>query len=313
LKGEPQKDAGSTRVVLFGTGAMACLFGARLAAVADVTLVGTWREAIQAIRERGILLEDARGTQRVPVGARFYDDPPVKADLALVLVKAWQTGEVAAHLQEYLLPGSVAITLQNGLGNVELLGAQARAGSTGEGATLLGPGHVKSGGSGKTFAVAPDGVMDLFRRAGFEAYPSDAAEADSLLWGKLCINCGINALTALLRVKNGELLEMQSACDLMVQAAQECARVAVSKQIRLPYGDPAARVQEVARNTAGNVSSMYQDILRGTPTECDAIYGSVVRHAQLQGVDAPVNRILWTTMRALVQRNGVKVENESCA
>ena len=74
------------RVVVFGTGAMGCLFGARLGSVAEVTLVGTWVDAIAAIRERGILIEDAQAvTGRVQ--AAYLGMPLPPADLALILIK----------------------------------------------------------------------------------------------------------------------------------------------------------------------------------------------------------------------------------
>jgi 2-dehydropantoate 2-reductase len=291
------------RVVLFGTGAMACLFGARLSRAAHVSLVGSWNEAISAIRERGILFEDSQETRTVRVQADYLGAPFVPADLALVLVKAWQTKEIAKYIPAYLNAGGLALSLQNGLGNLELLGAQAFAGSTAEGATLLGPGYVRAGGSGPTHAVAPAWVVDLLRNSGFECYRCNPGEAESLLWGKLSVSCGINALTALLRVSNGELLNSPNAAGLMVRAAEECAVVARARGVALPYADAAVQVREVAARTAGNRSSMLQDILRGAPTECDAINGAVVREGRRLGVPTPVNHVLWQLVRAAVHYN----------
>jgi 2-dehydropantoate 2-reductase len=291
------------RIVLFGAGAMACLFGARLAQTAEVTLVDTWAEGIAAIRERGIIIEDSKGTRSVAVRAQLLEAPEVPANLALVLVKAWQTERVASRLEKYLSPEGLAVSLQNGIGNIELLGSRAFPGSTSEGATLLGPGHVRAAGSGPTHIVAPDWAVKLLRDAGFDTHPCGPREAEGLLWGKLCVSCGINALTGLLRVVNGELLKRPDACDLMIRAAEECASVARAGGIRIPFSDTAAHVKDVARRTAGNKSSMYQDILRGAPTECDAIYGAVVREAELHGVAAPVNGTLWKLVRAITRGN----------
>lgn len=288
------------RVALFGTGAMSCLFAARLARAAEVALVGTWTEAITAIRERGILFEDSREPRTVQVQAGYLGAPIAPADLAIILVKAWQTRQVAGFLSDYLNPQGLVISLQNGLGNLELLGPRAFPGATAEGATLLGPGHVRAGGAGPTHMVAPGWIVDLFRGAGFESYGCGPEEADGLLWGKLAISCGINALTALLRVPNGGLLASAAAQDLMVRAARECAAVAVAKRIRLPFPDPAVRVREVAERTAANRSSMFQDILRGAPTECDAINGAVVREGMRSGVPTPVNEVLWRLVQAAV-------------
>ncbi len=292
------------RIVLFGAGAMSCLFAARLAPVADVVLVDAWAEAVAAIRERGIRLEDEGNLRTVQVEADILGSRAAPADFGIVLVKAWQTEQVARHLEDYLKPGAIAVSLQNGLGNLELLGSRVSPGATSEGATLLGPGHVRAGGSGPTHVVAPEWVVRLMRDAGFDCRRCSRAEAEGLLWGKLAISCGINALTALLRVPNGGLLENPDAGDLMVRAACECAAVACAKGIRLPFGDSAESVKEVARRTAHNRSSMLQDILRGAPTECDAINGAVAKEGARAGVPVPVNEALWRLVRAAVHFSG---------
>jgi 2-dehydropantoate 2-reductase len=202
-----------------------------------------------------------------------------------------------------LTPGGLAISLQNGLGNVEQLGAKAFAGTTAEGATLLGPGNVKAGGSGPTYIVAPEWVVDLLKSAGFEAYACDSNKARSLLWGKLAISCGINALTALLRIPNGALLTIPAATGLMERAVMECASMARAAGIDLPLADPVSYTKQVAERTAANKSSMLQDVLRGAPTECDAINGAVVREGKRLGIPTPVNEILWQLVRAAVQQN----------
>jgi 2-dehydropantoate 2-reductase len=295
------------RIIIFGAGAMSSLFAARLAKVAPVALVDTWSEAISAIRERGILFENASECRSVAVEAHHLGTALEPSNLGVVLVKSWQTAEIAPYVPGYLRPDGLAITLQNGLGNLEILGNRVFPGSTAEGATLLGPGHIRAGGSGPTHVVAPEWVVDLLNRAGFECYGCDEKEAAAILWGKLSVSCGINALTALLRVPNGELLINQNAKDLMIQATMECAAVANALGIRLPFDDPAKKVAAVAERTGGNKSSMLQDILRDAPTECDAINGAVVREGKRLGVATPVNEILWQLVRAAVSMNRSKL------
>jgi len=293
------------RVTILGTGAMACLFGARLAAVAEVTLVGTWAEGLAAIEEHGIVVaeglrESSGDSSTIPVRAARLGAAIEPADLVLVLVKAWQTENVAGHISNLQSPKGITLTLQNGIGNLEKLGPRAHLGVTTQGATLLGPGRVRPGGAGPTHVAGPEWVVELFRRAGFEAHQAGAAQVDGLVWGKLVVNCGINALTALLRVPNGELLARPDAAQLMERAATECAAVARAKGIALPFPDPVARVREVAQKTAVNRSSMFQDILRGAPTEIEAINGAVVREGESLGVPTLVNEILWRLVKALV-------------
>jgi 2-dehydropantoate 2-reductase len=119
------------------------------------------------------------------------------------------------------------------------------------------------------------------------------------VWGKLVINAAINPLTALLRVPNGVLLERPAAREMMKALACESARVAAAENVELPFADPVAAAEEVARKTAGNRSSMLQDILRGAPTEIDAICGAVVQAAQRHKIDTPANWAAWKLVKSL--------------
>jgi 2-dehydropantoate 2-reductase len=292
-------------VTIAGTGAMACLFGARLSSHADVTLLGTWPEGLAALQE-GIRLVEGDGSERTYT-VRATSDPTECAGttMALVLVKSWQTLRAARQLAACMRPDGVALTLQNGLGNLERLQEalgleRAALGVTMMGATLLGPGHVRAGGAGPTHLASHPRLhllIELLRLAGFEV---DMAEnLESLVWGKLAINAAINPVTALLGIPNGELLTRPHALALMADAAEETSAVATAQGIRLPYTEPGTAAVEVAGRTASNHSSMLQDIQRGAPTEIDAICGAIAHEGESFGVPTPVNRTLWHLVRAL--------------
>jgi 2-dehydropantoate 2-reductase len=296
----------SPSVLIAGSGAMACLFGARLSEHAEVTLLGTWPDGLAALQQDGVRLEAGGLESRYIV--RVTSDPgKVRgAPLALVLVKSWQTSRTAAMLATALDPQGVALTLQNGLGNLEALAAalgreRAALGVTTMGATLLGPGRVRLGGSGPTYVARHPRLephLDLLRQAGFSVEVEDDMAA--VQWGKLAVNAGINPLTALLRVPNGALVEDDQARAIMGEAARETAAVAAALGVTMPYRDAAAQAEDVARRTAANRSSMLQDILRGAPTEIDAINGAVAEAGERVKVTATVNRTLWRLVRAAV-------------
>jgi 2-dehydropantoate 2-reductase len=273
--------------------------------------VGSWAAGIAAIRESGITLAAGRSRETVRAEAASWGDPVEPADLVLVLVKSWQAGKVAGELERLLKPAGAALTLQNGLGNLEVLGSRAHLGVTYLGAALLAPGRVRPGGNGPTWVAGPEWIVDLLRRAGLDAEHAPPARIDSLLWGKLAVNCGINALTAILRVRNGELLRRPEAEHLMRRAAQECAAVAAARGIALPFPDAAGQACEVARLTAVNRSSMLQDVRRGAPTEVEAINGAVVRWGEALGVPAPVNEMLLRLVRASHRRTPAARPRES--
>jgi 2-dehydropantoate 2-reductase len=294
-------------ILIVGTGALGTLFAARLAATgANVTLLGTWKTAIEAFNREGarLLQSDGSGIQ-FPV--RATDDPSEcgEADLAIVLVKAWQTERAARQLEKCLPEHGFAVTLQNGLGNREILSARLGAGRvalgvTTTGATLLGPGLARMGGEGLISLEAHSRSRELsglLRRAGFRA--DIVRDANALVWGKLVVNTAINPLTALLRIPNGALLERPGARLAMAALARETAAVATALGVPLPFADPVSTAEDVARRTATNRSSMLQDVKRGAPTEIDAICGAVVRAGEERGVRAPVNWTMWQLVSAL--------------
>lgn len=293
-------------ILIVGTGAMACLFGARLAPYADVTLLGTWPDGIAALQDRGVCLVEGDGSeQSYPVRATSDPAQCVNSRHALVLVKSWQTSRAARQLSACLTPDGIALTLQNGLGNLEQLQEalgeeRAALGVTTVGATLLDPGRVRAGGVGSTYLASHPRLLplaEMLRQAGFEV--KTAEDLESLVWGKLTINTAINPLTALLGIPNGELLARPHALALMSEAAEETAAVAAARGVHIVHTDPGAVAIEVAGRTASNLSSMFQDIQRGAPTEIDAICGAVALEGESLGVPTPVNRTLWHLVRAL--------------
>ncbi|MCA9919673.1 MAG: ketopantoate reductase family protein, partial [Anaerolineales bacterium] len=300
------------RLAIIGIGAMGCLFGAKLSQVAEVTLVGHWPAQLTALRARGLHFIGPDGRSQT-ISLQVTDNPQtaVPADLALILVKSYQTAQATEISRQLLSPNGVALTLQNGVGNLEQLTAvlgqnRTNLGITSEGAALLEPGVVRHAGTGHTHiadssetAVPPQEIVKLFETAGFAT--SLSANVDGLVWGKLAVNAGINPLTAVLQVPNGFLAENPAARELMTLAAQEVAAVAAAQNIQLPFADAAAQALAVAQATAPNHSSMRQDLANGRPTEIGAICGAVVAVGQRLGVATPVNLVLQTAVQQAEQ------------
>jgi len=296
-------------ILIVGTGALATLFAARLSQAGNqITMLGTWKAGLDALRKEGARLVDIDGVEH-HFEVQATDDPRTCSGIkhVLVLVKAWQTERVAVQLKECLAEDGLVLTLQNGLGNRETLAQslglrRVALGTTATGATLLGPGLVRTGGEGiisieRHQAVGP--IEEALKSAKFNV--NVVEDAQSLIWGKLVINAAINPLTALLRVPNGKLLESPSAREMMGALASETAQVAKAKKIQLPFSDPIAAAEEVAGKTAANHSSMLQDVLRGAPTEIDAICGAVVKAAQIHNVDTPANWACWKLVKAMTE------------
>jgi 2-dehydropantoate 2-reductase len=297
-------------ILIAGTGALGCLFAARLSGAGySVLMLGSWPEGLAALQERGVTLVLPDGSRKTyPVHASANPADFSGSKFALVLVKAWQTDRVAARLCESLAADGLALTLQNGLGNRETLVTQLGAervayGVITTGATLLGPGEVRWAGEGQIALgahalLAP--VAEALSAAGFKVVTVE--DVNSVAWSKLVINAAINPLTALLNIPNGELLARPAARELSAALASEVAAVAAANGIALNFADPVAAAEDVARRTAANLSSMLQDARRGAPTEIDAICGAVVQAGKDAGVPTPVNEVMWRLISALQEK-----------
>jgi 2-dehydropantoate 2-reductase len=304
--------------VIVGAGAMGSLFGGRLSSVTPVTLLDPWAEHVEAIQRDGLTIVELDGSKtNVPISATTDPATVAQADLVILFVKSHATREAGQQVNRFLAPHGLALTLQNGIGNAEtmaeLVGAdRVVAGVTSHGATLLGPGRVRHAGKGPThISTRPEiaeqltDVAATFERAGFEVHISEGL--DTLIWEKLIINVGINALTAILRVPNGQLVEIPAARALMAQAVEEAETVCQARGIHLPYSAPLARVEQVARATATNRSSMLQDVMRGAPTEIGVINEAIVSEGSRLGIETPFNRCLSMIVRAIEDSYGVRV------
>jgi len=297
------------RFLIVGPGAMGCLFAARLKMAGfDVTLLDYNRERAETLNRQGIIVEGVSGnyTAMVPVIVYEVGDG---FDFALLCVKSNKTRTAAEFLKTKLSPETIVVSAQNGIGNLEILEeifAKERVlgGITAEGATALEWGRIRHAGVGATVIGAKgdakgpaEKLVSALNKAGFKAETAD--DVEGLLWGKLIVNAGINALTAITRLKNGKIPDVKGTRLIMEEVVREAEAVAAAKNIKLPYEDPLVRVKDVCRNTSGNIASMLQDVLNKRETEIDFINGAIVIEGEMLGIPTPANRILTYLVKAI--------------
>jgi 2-dehydropantoate 2-reductase len=281
---------------------MGCLFAARFKkAGLDVSLLETLPERVEEINRKGIRVDGVTGKFRAKVHV-YTEPPPLPPDLVLICVKAYDTLAAASEIRKSAGPDTRILTLQNGLGNLEVLSEvlgkdRVLGGVTAEGATVLGQGRIRHAGQGDTIiqsGPSSKNVISAFATAGFRTRAVEKIQ--SFIWGKLIVNVGINAIAALTRLKNGRVPELEGSRWVMKEAVAESVAVCKARQIELPYPDPVERVAQVCRDTASNVASMLQDVLQRRRTEIAFINGAVVREGKELGIPTPVN----STLTALV-------------
>jgi len=299
------------RVGIVGPGAIGGLFGAVLTRGGlDVTLIDKRPERAKQLSEQGIRIEGKGGTYTAPVKIVAYPLPSEPFEVVVVAVKAYDTRAATEQFAPAVGPDTAVVSVQNGLGNAEILVAAFGAdrvlgGATNQGANVLATGRIDHAGVAGTTIGEIDGtisdrasrIAEAFTGAGLETAVSENIQG--IIWTKLLINVAINPLVALLRVRNGVLAEHDETLDLMRLAVGEAWDVAKAKGVTLLVDDPVARAVEVAQTTAGNIASMHQDVRHGRRTEIDFITGAVVREGARVGVPTPYNQALTLLVKSI--------------
>ncbi len=298
------------RIAIVGAGALGSLIAARLADFEiPVVLINRPSPHLDLIRGDGLRLIEQDGSERrirVPVAS----DPAAIAEcaVAIVAVKTWATEAALRSLVDWLPRSIWVATLQNGIDNDAriraALGPDVRLalGTTSLGATRQEPGVVRSGGTGPTLFGVPSQAPPAELRAlgaRFAAVGMPAAAIagiEQAIWRKLAVSAAINGLTALAEAPNGAIVDDPELRAASFAIAREVESVAHAEGNDI--GDVERAVCAVARATATNRSSMWQDLEAGNPTEVEAIYGAIVARAARHGIDVPAIRTVAAILRA---------------
>ena len=297
-------------ITMIGAGAMGCLFGGLLSeSGADIRLYDIDTRQVAVLNTTGLrIVKDGR-ERRIAVTAHHDAAEIPGTDLAVLFVKHGHTQKAAALARQLIGEHGYVLTLQNGMGNAEIIGNEIPAdkilcGTTSQGAMVLGPGHIQHSGQGPTvigpWRDAPLSVLrevaSLFSRA--DITTEVVRDIHPVLWKKLFINVGINAITALTGIRNGQLLERTATRELVAMAVQEA--MAVAKELGVAVAeDTVEQVLAVARATGPNRSSMGQDVDAHRPTEIGAINGYIVQQGRVTGCPTPVNETLTLLIETL--------------
>lgn len=300
------------KIAVIGPGALGCLMAGflKMRTKEDLWLYDNSLERAERIKKNGIKIEGLSGNHHVNVNVSADAKEIGPCDFVLISVKSYSTEDACKEIKELVGENTFVVTLQNGIGNVQILNdyfgpERVIAGITNHGSTLLGPGHVRHAGKGETIIGKSDGklsgalrdLQNVLNKAGFETKISK--DIDSVIWGKLIINVGINALTAITRLNNGRLVEYEEARSILRGAVQEATKIVKRKRIKLAYDDPIQKAESVCKATAGNVSSMLQDVLNKKRTEIDFINGAILRQGKALGIATPVNELLTNLVKTI--------------
>ena len=300
------------KIAIIGSGAMGGVFGALLAKGGhDVTLVDVWREGVDAINTRGLIVEQKTG-ERETIRVRATTTPADAGvvDVALVFVKCYHTEAAVKSALPIVGPRTVVLSLQNGWGNAARISAIVGAdkvlvGVTYHSATLAGAGHVQHMAKGVTHLGGLGGAADArlpeiaaaFTAAGIETHVSQTIREQ--IWSKLALNVCSLPTSSLLRCYAGDLVQRPGTVALMQALLREVVAVATALGIKLDYTERWTAISTLLEKATTAKASMLQDVMARRRTEIDVINGAIVAEGARFGIATPHNETLVDLIKAL--------------
>jgi len=304
------------KICVLGAGAMGSSIGGLLAdGGSEVCLIDTWAEHVDAINSRGLKLRVGPSEKVVRIRAATDCREIGPADLIIVLVKSFHTGEAIENAGPIIGDETAIISFQNGLGNEEIIGDVAGrkhvlGGRTFAGGSVLGPGYVVANTAGKTTYIGElDGtttervtrIAEEFKRAGLLITVS--SNIIGVMWDKLLVNIATGAFCGITRLPFGGLYKIPELRDCALAAVAEGIAVAKAIGVKLSTKDPGEAWFKASEGLPEDFKpSLLQDLEKGLRTEIDFINGAVVRYGEKYKVPTPVNRTLVACIKGIEYR-----------
>lgn len=299
--------------VVIGAGNMGCVYGGNLARIGqDVAFLDVWEEHIAAIQASGLSMTGLTGAFTVRAQASADPARLPAADAALVCVNSYSTAEAAASAHTLLKDDGWCLTLQNGVGNVEILtealGAnRVLAGLSFQSGDLEGAGRARHTNNGATFLGELDRsrtlrlaeICRLFAEAGMN--PEVVDDIIATIWAKFVHNCGINALCAITDLRPSHIQEVPELDEFQSSIIAEAVALVHAKGITLPDRDPDGVIKEYCSRKFHR-PSMTQHLARGQRTEIDSLNGYVARESRRLGLETPASDALTRLIKGREHR-----------
>ena len=311
----------TAKILIVGCGAIGGLFATALSKAADVTGFDANADHVAAIKRDGM-----RVTGKSPRVARFVITGNVEDlrgknfDAIFFLIKSKATAAVLAQLRPVLAGNPVLVTVQNGMGNAEVLldvpGAIVARGATMNAGRYVEPGVVENLIEGKTWLGPTRGSVDDIAALGATMNAAGmvteiVADPMGAVWSKFVFNCVMNPLGALMMGDNAarhNVAEMRALTDDM---AAECMAVieALGGRFAFPPMEFVAKIRAGEVPLSKHAGSMALDIARGAPTEIDELTGFIVREGDRLKIPVPNCRTVARLVKGLELASQTRVAN----
>jgi 2-dehydropantoate 2-reductase len=306
------------RILVFGLGALGTVYSCLLHNQGHEITGVDHPAVVEKVKEHGVRVTGIWGEHQAylkQVVSKLEDMDESSYDLVIISVKSYETGEVAAMLQNRLSDYSYVLLAQNGYGNFEAAARFLPPEKIILGRVIFGSETLEPG-SARVTVIADDVMLGsprndidmqvlnelarTFTQAGIPTRASD--DIMRYVWGKVIYNSALNPLGAILEVPYGKLAEVSFSKELMDGIIEEIFEVLkAAGQSTLWENAESYRQDFYSRllpSTAAHHASMLQDIQRGRKTEIDSLNGAVSKLGEQYGINTPINRFITLMLKA---------------
>ncbi|MBR4455862.1 MAG: ketopantoate reductase family protein [Solobacterium sp.] len=299
------------KIAVIGPGAMGMLYGGKLSAAADAVLVGNNAARISEIREYGVAIH-REGTELVyHPDAVLNGEEKEPADLVILFTKAYLTEGALTDNRALIGADTFVLSLQNGMGHERILRKFADEnhvliGTTAQGSSRINGHTISHTGLGETVIGALresdnraqiEEIRQVFEKAGFPCSISDTIRY--AVWNKLMINASSSVLSGVLQKRQGYVAENEYAWGICCDLIREICDTACRDGWLFDYEEQKERIYRHLKQAPDGWPSICEDLKTGRRTEADFISGAVIRTAQEQGRQVPVQEMIVRLVHAM--------------
>ncbi|MCQ2597138.1 MAG: 2-dehydropantoate 2-reductase [Treponema sp.] len=299
------------KVVIIGSGAMGCLYGAYLSKNNEVVMLDSYEPQVEALNTNGItvLEEDGKEYNYKNIKAFKSGEYHEAADLVIVFVKSTFTEDALHDNKSLFANHTLVMTLQNGAGNDRKIAKYVAKkniviGTSKHNSVNMGNGKIRHSGTGETTIGSNldskkplETIEKLLSESGFKAEITD--DIQRIIWSKLFVNLSINTFTAITRSPIGSMIDNKYAWDFAEKMICEAVDVAEADGTHFSYMEVLNMVHHVCEDAGKGYSSMSQDVMNCRRTEIDAINGAIVEQAKMYNVPVPYNSLIVDLIHAI--------------
>lgn len=290
------------KIAIIGGGAIGLLFAHYLSIDHDVTIYVHKQEQADLISAKGLVTEREGHSIKTKQKALLFKDWHGEEDMTIVAVKQYHLADLLPMLKKGQTTKSSILFLQNGMGHLkwikQLDKANVYVGTVEHGSLKISGNQIVHTGIGITkmaiFSEPSAAGLNKADLAGNIDFPFEwKTDYQLMLSEKLLVNAVINPLTAILKVKNGDLVDNPDYFQVLTRLYNEVSDILqVSNK-----AEGLSHVQKVCANTAANFSSMYKDLENGRKTEVDAILGYLLERAEELKCEAPITALFYSMVK----------------